>query len=262
MNMSGRTFVVTGASRGIGAATARALGDRGATTALLARSRSDLDTVATDVETAGGSATVFSIDLAEPEACATVADRIRDTYDRIDGVVCCAGVGDWTSVPETDHEQARRMMDVTYQSAFGLTREFLPEMLARDQGGLAFVTSPAAYVPVPGATAYTASRWAIRGFAEALRTDLYSTDILVTLVVPGLVDTNYFQANENVRERMPGTPREVSPDRIGRAIIDGLENERSYVVEPFETWLAVGGSRIAPGLIRRYMTRVGWQPDA
>lgn len=260
MDIRDGVAVVTGASRGIGAGTARALGERGAHVHLLARTESDLEATADDVRQAGGTATVHPVDLTDGEATRKVADRIRAESGTPDTIVNNAGTGDWKSLPETEPAEMREMMAVPFFAAFDLTRAFLPGMVERDAGQVALVTSPAAFVAVPGSTGYTASRAAIRGLSDGLQADLHTTNVGVTLVVPGVIDTAYL--DRNVRERLPpgADARVPSPDEMGEAIARGIERERSLVVKPVEYRLLLWLGRLAPGLVRRIVGRVGWQP--
>lgn len=259
--MTLREVVVTGASRGIGAATAVAAGERGAHVHLLARTESALQETATDVRAAGGEATVHPVDLSDSAATLAVADRIEETHGPPDLLVNNAGTGDWKSLTEMTPQEMRDIMAVPFFAAFDLTWALLPGMVERGSGRVAFVTSPAAFVAVPGATGYAASRAAVRGFADAVRADLQSTDVGVTLVVPGVIDTAYLE--RNVRERLPpGSDLRVpSPAEMGTAIIDGVEAGRSLVVKPLEYRFLLAADRLAPGLLRRVVNRTGYQLD-
>lgn len=260
MELTDGRIVVTGASRGIGAATARAAATRGAHVHLLARTESALEATASDVRDRGGTATVHSVDLSDTAATLTVAERILSDGTP-DAVVNNAGTGDWKSVPELTPAEMREAMAVPFHAAFDLTWALLPAMLDRDAGRIAVVTSPAAFVAVPGSTGYTASRAAMRGLADGLRADLYATNVGVTLVVPGVVETAYL--DRNVRERLPagGASTTLDPDETGEAIVAGLEADRSVVVEPFQYRLMLLFARLAPGLLHHAAARTGWELD-
>lgn len=261
MELEGAVVAVTGASSGIGAATAKAVADEGAHAVLLARTREALDEVAADVADAGGEASVVTVDLADPVAVEDAADTIRAEVGTPDVLVNNAGIGRWLAIDETTPEQAERYVAVPYLGAFYLTREFVDDMLVRDSGHVVNVTSPAAYTPPPGATAYNAARWAMRGFTQSLRGDFRGTGIGVTLVVPGIVDSPYFEHNPGTAERLPGIGalfRTVSPERVASAIARGIERERRTVVTPPEVRLLMVFHRLLPRLVQWPVDRTGW----
>ena len=109
------------------------------------------------------------------------------------------------------------MIEVPYLAAFNLTRAFLPYMLARHSGAIACVTSPASYLVWPNANAYIAARHALKGFTEALRSEVRGTGITVTLVVLGTVETPYWEHNPGSRENLPTDQSGARADAHGRA---------------------------------------------
>ncbi len=272
MEVSGRTVVVTGATSGIGRATAVVVGAEGARVLLVARTEDRLHEVAEEVRAAGGAAEVHPTDLADREAVAETAAAMRAGDGRDDDqdpprehptvLVNAAGVGDWRSILEADPGAAERTVAVPYLGAFALTRELLPGMLRAGSGRVVNVESPAGYAAVPGATAYVAARFAMRGFGEALHLDLYSTPVGVTSVVPGAVDTEYFQRNDNVDERLPPVVgRRLAPEAVAVETVRAVKTERRRVVMPAAMRAAVLGGRLAPGLTTRAVAALGWQPD-
>lgn len=272
MNLDGRAVVVTGATSGIGRATAVAMGAEGAHVSLLARTEARLHEVAEEVRAAGGTASVHPTDLAEREAIAETAAVLRGERESAPAtgpdehptvVVNGAGVGSWTSILEMEPGEVERYVAVPFLGAFNLTRELLPGMLRAGEGRVVNVESPAGYAAIPGATGYVASRFALRGFSEALHVDLHSTPVGVTSVVPGPVDTEYFQRNDNVGERLPpgSDLRRLSPETVAVELVRAVKGERRRVVMPPEMKAAVLGGRYAPGLTARFNAALSWQPD-
>jgi uncharacterized protein len=186
MDVTGKIALVTGASSGMGAAIAKSLAKAGAQLMLLARREEELKRVAAEIEAAGGKAQVYPVDLANSQAVASVAQQITREVGTPDIIVNNAGAGQWKFIEDTSPEEARQMMTLPYFAAFDVTRAFIPDMLKRNTGHIMNISSIASRFVWPGATAYTATRWAVRGFSEALRSDLYGTGIAVTLdSVPG-----------------------------------------------------------------------------
>ncbi|MGH6737351.1 MAG: SDR family NAD(P)-dependent oxidoreductase [Methyloceanibacter sp.] len=234
--MAAKLVLVTGASSGIGEATAKRYGGAGAHVLLLARNAERLYGVAHAIREAGGTATAFPIDLAASEAFKDLAGRIETDIGTPDIVVNNAGAGRWLPLLDTTPHDARAMIDVPYLAAFNVTRAFAPGMIARGNGSLVFIASPASYLAWPNASAYIAARRAVAGFAEALQSELRRTGVTVTLVVLGTVDTPYWEHNPGSLENVPKTdPRfmpTVTPDQAAKAIMDGAAQGKAFVVKP------------------------------
>ena len=254
--------VVTGASSGIGAATAKVMAKAGGRVALLARRRELLEQVAHDIVSAGGKARGYPVDLADADALAQVAKQISEEMGNPDIVVNNAGSGQWLFVDETSPAQAVQMMALPYFAAFNVTHAFLPAMLKRNSGHLVFISSVASRFVWPGATAYIAARWAIRGFSEALRADLDGTNIGVTLYESGVVTSDYWKHNAGSRERMPKIGKlvpEVTPEQSANAIIASVERNRRHVVVPFMMRLTCWSHALLPWMVQWLMTKTGYR---
>ena len=187
--MASKLVLVTGASSGIGEATAKRYGASGAHVLLLARNAERLDRVAKSIRGDGGSATPYVIDLADANAIAETSARIKREHRTPDIVINNAGAGRWLPLVDTSAEDALAMIAVPYLAAFNLTRAFLPDMIARRSGALVYITSPASYLAWPNASAYIAARRAVAGLADTLQVELRGTGVAVTLVVLGPVET-------------------------------------------------------------------------
>ena len=257
--MASKLVLVTGASSGIGAATAKLYGASGAHVLLLARNEAKLNEVAAAVRRDGGAASPYAVDLADANAIAETSERIKREAGTPDILINNAGAGRWLSVLETSAEEALAMIEVPYLAAFNLTRAFLPEMIARGDGAIACITSPASYVVWPNAAAYTASRHALLGFTESLRADLRLTGLSVTLVVLGQVETPYWEHNPGSREHMPKSNPILAPiltaEQAAQAIIQGVERRQRRVVKPAILRALFLLNAFAPGLVTRQLRR-------
>jgi short-subunit dehydrogenase len=236
MQLRGRTVLITGASSGIGEATAKAMAAKGAKLLLLARSEDKLKNVAGADSAQGGEATVYPVDVSDAQAVARVATAIRATAGTPDVLINNAGAGRWLPLIETSAEEARRITEVPYLASVYVTREFLPGMLKRGSGQVVTVTSPASFVVWPNACAYIAARHALRGFTEALRSELHGSGIGVTLVVLGKVASPYWAHNPGSEERIPKLvpliTRTLTAEEAATAIIKGIERNRRQVISP------------------------------
>jgi short-subunit dehydrogenase len=261
MMIKEKVVVVTGASSGIGAATAKAMAKAGGRVALLARSKDLLDQVAAEISSAGGVARGYLVDLADADAVAVVAKQITEELGTPDIIINNAGAGKWLFVDETTPAQAVQMMAVPYFAAFNVTHAFLPAMLSRNSGRFVFVSSVASRFVWPGATAYIAARWAVRGFSEALRADLDGTGIGVTLYESGVVTSEYWKHNPGSRERVPKIAKmvpDVTPEQVANAIVVAVERNRRHVVIPFMMKMTCWNHALFPWAVQWLMTKTGY----
>ncbi|MFF4031432.1 SDR family oxidoreductase [Streptomyces sviceus] len=255
----GKVVVVTGASGGVGRATARAFAERGARVALLARGREGLAAAADEVRQAGGEALVVNVDVADPKAVDDAAQQVVDAYGHIDVWVNNAFTGVFAPFTEITPDEFRRVTEVTYLGYVFGTRAALHHMLPRDRGTIVQVGSALAYRGIPLQSAYCGAKHAIQGFNESLRCELLhsGTGVRTTMVqMPGL-NTPQF---DWVLNRMPGKARPVAPvyqpEVAARAVVHAASHARRR-----EYW--VGGSTVAtllanavvPGVLDRYLAR-------
>ena len=260
MNLNNKIMVVTGASSGIGAATAKAAGRERARLVLLARNQAKLEEVAEDIRRSGGAAHPYAVDLTVAEAVAEVAKKITAEVGTPDIIFNNAGVGKWLSVEDTDPDEAVKMMASPYFAAFFVTRAFLPDMLKRNSGYIVNMTSAASRLVWPGATAYIAARWAMHGFTEGLRADLTGTGIGVMLASFAKVASSYWGNNPGSEERLPKAQsmvRVLTPEEAAQAIIGGIKRNKYEVVAPFMLRFVYALNYFFPGTTRRIMTAGG-----
>ncbi len=257
--MTVRLVLVTGASSGIGEATARRYGRSDAHVLLLARNADRLDEAARAIRKDGGTATAYAVDLANSKAIAEVSARIAREAGTPDVLINNAGAGRWLPILETSAEEALAMIEVPYLAAFNLTRAFLPAMLARGTGSIACVTSPASFIVWPNAAAYTAARQALAGFTEALRAEVKGSGLSVTLIVLGVVESAYWEHNPGSRKYAPVIdPRiapPLSPEDAAEVIFGGVEARKPTVVKPAILRALFLLNALAPRLIASQLRR-------
>ena len=259
MNPKGKTALITGASSGIGAATAQELARAGATVVLVARRAEQLRAVASSI---GGAASFYSTDLRDAAAVTSLSARVTSEIGIPDIIVNNAGAGRWKFVEETTPSEAVDMMAVPYFAAFNVTHSFLPGMLRRNTGHIVNVSSVGSRFVWPGATAYIAARWAVRGFTQALRADLADTGIRVTLYESGVVQSEYWDHNPGSRERVPKMGNLVpslTAEAAARALVRGIKREQKLVVAPFMMKMTYWQHAVAPGVVQWLMTRTGYK---
>jgi uncharacterized protein len=262
MHIDGKLALITGASSGMGAAIAIALAEAGARVILLARSNEKLNQVKKEITMAGGKAEIYSVDLTDKEAVKQVTDQIKSTIGIPDILINNAGSGQWKFIHETTNEEAEAMMAMPYFAAFYITKAFLNEMVARNSGHIVNVSSVSSRFVWPGATAYHAARWAIRGFTEALRSDLYDTGIKVSLYESGKVDSPYWETNTGSDERIPKIARLIpvlTTGQVGKAMVNGIRKEKKLIVIPFMMKLIYWQHALFPWAVKWLMTVTGYR---
>ena len=266
MKISGARVLVTGASRGIGAATARVMAARGAFVRLVARDASALEQVADEINQAGGHALACPADLSDAAAVERLFEPIAASSDWPDILINSAGAGRWLYTEETSPAEAAQMMGAPYFAAFHVTRQCLPAMLRRRRGRIVMVNSPVARGAWPSAAGYTAARYALQGFTNALQLDLHGTGVGVTSIVPGVVSSDYFTRNAGVADRLPTLSRllpTLTPEQVAQAILKGVTSERREVILPAMLRVMFAFNTLAPRLAEWLILRTGWQrPDA
>ncbi|HMO58848.1 MAG TPA: SDR family NAD(P)-dependent oxidoreductase [Roseiflexaceae bacterium] len=256
-------IVITGASSGIGAAAALISARSGTRLSLLARTRTALEGVAAQACALGAQATAYPVDLTDAAAVAATATALLAAAGPPDIFLSNAGSGRWLTSDETTPAEVVSLMAMPYFAAFYLTRALLPAMLQRNSGRLVYVNSPAALVAWPGATGYTAARWALRGFAEALRADLHGTRVCVSTVILGQVSSGYYAHNPGVAERIPGLARlllpPITPHHAAAAILRGIQRGDELILAPPMLHALYLLNALAPGLIRWLTRTTGWR---
>jgi short-subunit dehydrogenase len=250
MQIHGAVALVTGASSGIGRATALALAQRGATVLLHGRNRAALDEVA---DRTGG--TVLVEDLVEPGAGRRLADRALAAAGRLDMVIANAGVGAAGSFTTTPEDLPARLIAANLTAPIELARAVLPGMLAQGRGSIVFVTSIAGRTGVAGEAVYAATKAGLDAFAESLRLELHGTGVRVGVLVPGVVATDFFTRRGRPYGRR--RPRPLSPHAAAVRIVRLVETGRAEVYLPGWLRLPVAVRAVTPGLYRRLAARFG-----
>ena len=262
MEISGKLAIITGASRGTGAATAIALSNAGAKVILVARTEADLVKVRNVISKNGGEAIHYAVDLSNTNAIYELVSQIKAEHGVPDIVVNNAGLGRWLFVEETPPEEAEMMIRLPYMAAWHLTRAFLPEMLERGSGHFVHVNSPACITPFRGANAYSASRCALKGFAQGLYYDLKGTGVGTSHLVAGKVNSAYFDSNPGSEERLPGISKIIptlSTEKCAGYIVKAIRRNKKQMVRPFLLWMFYRMHRYMPWVVELFVYGTGYK---
>ena len=187
--LAGKTALVTGASSGIGAATALAFAEAGADVAIGARRADRLETLAEQLVHHGVRAVRIDLDVTDESACRAAVDTTLAELGRIDILVNAAGLMLLGPIVGADTEDWRRSMSTNVLGLMYMTHAVVPHLLEQDSGDVVNISSVAGRVARKGAGVYNASKWAVNAFSESLRQEVTGQGVRISLVEPGAVDT-------------------------------------------------------------------------
>lgn len=188
----GQIAIITGAGRGIGRAISLRLASMGATVLLTARNVSHLSEVKTEIESAGGSATAFPVDLLQEDAIAAFAVSVKEQYGRCDILVNNAGIGSFNQpLHETAPDTWSTIIDTNLRAPYLTIRAFAPMMIAAGSGHIINISSLAGHNPLKNGAAYSASKWGLNGMTYSVAEELRDYGIRVSAVAPGSVNTDF-----------------------------------------------------------------------
>lgn len=254
--------VVTGASAGIGRATAREFAARGLDIAVVARNAERLEATAAELRENGVRALPIAADVADADAVEAAAERTERELGPIDIWVNNAMATIFAPFDRVSPTEFRRGTEVTYLGQVHGTMAALSRMRQRNHGAIVNVGSALAYRAIPLQSVYCGAKYAVRGFTDSLRTELMHDGCPVKLVMVHLpaVNTPQFDWALNKTGRRPQpVPPIFQPEVPARAIVDAaLHPRRREVWVGLPTWQAIIANKLAPGLVDRYLARMGY----
>ncbi|HEX3582280.1 MAG TPA: SDR family NAD(P)-dependent oxidoreductase, partial [Thermoanaerobaculia bacterium] len=249
----GKTVVITGASSGIGRAAALEFARRGANVVLAARRREKLDAVAAECRALGVQATPVVTDVSVRDDC----QRLIASVPRIDVLVSNAGYGIYDPIEIAKTSDLESMMQTNYFGAVYCTQAVLPQMLERREGAIVVVSSITGIMGYASMGGYCASKFALNGFAEALRSEVIGRGVRVSMVCPATTDTDFFQIAE--RDKMPGASRmmlAMKPEKVARVVCDAAADGRYRRILPLFAHVYMRFKEIFPRAAHTLMRRV------
>lgn len=250
MKLAGVKTILTGAGGGIGAETARALAAQGAVIALLGRNRAVLDEVSSSINSAGGSSLVIEADLLDAAQRDAAVDHAVKELGGVDLLINNAGQQSFRPFAEEDPAVLERIIRLNTITPMLITRRLLPQMLERDHGRIVNIGSTFGSIAFAWFAAYSASKFGLRGFTEALRRELADTNIGVTYVAPRAVKTKLnssavYQMAQEVKMNMD------EPDWVAARIVDGIVSGKKELYLGFPESIFVRINALFPRLVDR-----------
>ena len=257
-----RVVAITGASAGIGRATALRLARAGASIAICARRRERLDEVATAIVKSGGQALAVVADVASQEAMQLFVDKTIERFGTLDVMMCNAGFGIYGGIDDVTPGQMHELMDVNYFGTYYAARAALSIFRPKQRGHIVIVSSIVGKRGVPYMGAYAATKFAQVGMAECLRSELHGSNIHVSVVCPVSTATEF--AEVMTRETGASVSESLGPaqsaEQVADAIVRAIDNPVPEVYPYFKSRGLVLLNAIAPGFTDRIVQKFGRKP--
>lgn len=250
MEIRGKTVLVTGASEGIGRATAIAFARAGARIVLAARRLERLDEVAKEIAASGGEAFAVVADVADDASVDAMARAATERFGGVDILVNNAGYGLMGPLAELAVDDVRQNFEVNVFGVLRCVRAVVPEMRRRGGGHIVNVSSVLGGMTLPYLGPYAATKHALNALTASLRAELRPDRIGVSLIVPGRIDTGFSEnAQRPTGHRSPGAYRGIPPERVAAAILGAVRHNRRRVTAPFWYWPIPVARALAPDII-------------
>lgn len=251
-NLKGKVVLVTGASSGIGEATARAFGAEGCRVVLAARRLERLQAVAAELEAAGSESLAVACDVSHLEDIRSLVHQVVERFGRIDILFNNAGFGriDWLENLDPEEDIAAQFA-VNVLGVVQTTRQILPLMIQQKAGHIINMASVAGLVAAPTYTVYAACKFAVRGFSEALRREAAPWGIRVSVIYPGGVATDFGVHAGIKRKTKISTPKGLvlKPEDVARAVVGLARRPRASLVRPWPFALSALANQLFPWLV-------------
>ena len=229
--LSGKVALITGASAGIGRASALALAGEGTSLVLTARRQERLDELVTQAKQVGGDATIVVGDAREEEIARQAVETAKDTFGSLDILINNVGVGNYKNLVDTSVEEYDEMMDSNMRSTFLFTRYAVPVMIEQGSGTILLISSMAGVYGFPGEAVYCSTKFAQVGFAQALDKELRPHGIKVGAICPGGVKTEFALGKGRTEQSVAESGMLEPEDVAGVVLLACTQSPQSRIIE-------------------------------
>lgn len=255
----GKKVFITGGSAGIGRAAARRLAAAGASVVVCARGQERLDETVAELQelSAGQPVGAVSADVTDSQAMRAAADRARELMGGVDLLICNSGFARTGPVHEVPEEDFARLMEVNYLGHVHAVRAFIPGFVEQGSGEICLVTSMLGFMSLWGYGAYSASKYAIVGLAEALRQEMRLHGVGVTIFYPPTTETPGLEEENKDKHPMlwaleseSGWNKVYTADAVAEALLRAIPSRRFHTYVGWDSWLIYTAARYLPGFTR------------
>jgi len=250
--------IITGASSGIGEATAKRLARDGMCVTLAARRSEELERVAQKIQASGGQALAVSTDVRDRAAIQRMVDATLGQWGRVDVLVNNAGAGYSSRVVDLDPDRLRDQIGVNLIGVIECAQAVLPAMLKRKSGHIVNIASIAGLVATPGSSTYAATKFGVVGFSDALRREVQRSGVHVTAFCPGFVATGFSPRLKKIMEGRPDAPRVpgvMKAAYVADRVAEVIRHPRNRVIIPPGWGLLVSIAQTFPWLTDFVLSR-------
>lgn len=256
MQPKNRVVILTGATQGIGRATAYTLADADCKVALVARRPAPLQALAAELTSLSHSAIAIPADMGDTAQARDIVLKTIEAFDKVDVIINNAAIGVRDTIVKLQEAEARRIMDVNYFGPVALIQAAVPYLKRNPDGGLIInISSIVGRRAMPGIAGYCASKGALEKMAESLRLELKADNIRVSTVYPGVTQTEFNKNSLGSSLEGRGRVQGVSPERVAQIILDTMRREQRDVFVTFFDWTFVTVNLLFPALMDHLLSR-------
>lgn len=259
MNYQGKTVWITGASSGIGEAFARAFFKEGANLILSSRRKAALQEVKNSLGEDTPNVKIIPLDLTESDSFPQKAKEALAAFGKIDVLINNGGISQRATVKEAEMSTFRRLMEINYFGAVGLTKQVLPHMMERKSGHIIVTSSVVGKIGTKYRSGYAASKHAVQGFFNSLRQEMYEHNVAVTLLCPGFIKTEISKNaltgdGSKFGEMGDAHKKAMTPDEMVKKVMPKIKSKKEEIyVTGFKEGLAIWIQRVSPTLLNKIL---------
>jgi short-subunit dehydrogenase len=255
MKIVGKVLVITGGANGIGRELVLQALARGARVAAVDLRREGLEDVAAAAK-AGERLSTHVVDVTDRERVLALPAEVASVHGQVDGIINNAGIIQaFLPISALDFDAIDRVLDVNFRGTLNMVKAFLPALLQRPEGHITNLSSMGGFLPVPGQSIYCATKAAVKLLTEGLYAELLDTKVGVSVVMPGAVNTDITKNSGVASPAADASVPMAPPADVARAILDGVERNRLYILPGRDARLASLAVRIAPKATMRMVQK-------
>ena len=265
--MKGKTVIITGASSGIGLATAKNLAEKGAKVVLAARNLEKIENEATVLKQNGHEVLAVKTDVSDESSCKNLIDKTTENFGKIDVLVNNAGISMRAIFEDLDLSVLKKLMDTNFWGTVYCTKYALPHLL-KTKGSVVGVTSIAGFVGLPARTGYSASKYAMKGFLDTLRIETLHQGLHVMLIAPGFTASNIRHTALTADGSQQGeTPRDeekmMSAEEVAEYLAKGIAKRKREIILTSQGKLTTTLNKFFPKMMDKMIfNHMSKEPDS